>query len=188
MRYSAWTYTRVALFQTTWGIVKYIPSPLGELLRYVVLKVFMARLDTLWIRSGITIWWPERISIGASSLNEDIHINGFGGVTIGDRVLIGHRTTIFSDEHGFDDPNQLIWYQDRKSAPIKIEDGVYLGCNVVVLAGVTIGAGAVIGASSVVSRNIPPMAIAVGAPARVVRYRGDSPSSDRMTASPEGAP
>lgn len=178
MRYSIGTYIRAASFQTIWGFVKYLPSPAGDVLRFFVLKLFMRRIRTFWIRPGITIWWPERISIGASSLNEDVHLNGFGGITIGERVLIGHRCTLVSDEHNFDDSDALIWYQGRNPAPICVEDGVYLGCNVVVLPGVTIGRGAVIGAGSVVTNDIPPMAIAVGAPAIVIRYRGESRKKD----------
>ncbi|MFI5396489.1 MAG: acyltransferase [Candidatus Binatia bacterium] len=173
MRYDIRTYLRVGCFQTVWGIVKYLPSPAGDLLRFLTLKLFMKKISTMWIRPGVTIWWPERISIGASSLNEDIHLNGFGGITIGDRVLIGHRCTFFSDEHGFEDPDQLIWFQERRPARIRVEDDVYFGCNVVVLAGVTVGQGAVIGAGSVVNADVPPFAIAAGAPVRVMRYRGD---------------
>ena len=173
MRYSILTYIRVALFQILWGFVKYIPSPVGEPLRFLILKVFMKKISTLWIRSGVTIWWPENVMIGKSSLNEDVHINGYGGVTIGDRVLIGHRCTFFSDEHLFDDPDKLIWYQGRKASQITIEDDVYFGCNVVVLAGVKIGKGAVIGAGSIVNIDIPSMAIAAGSPVKVIRYRGE---------------
>ncbi len=57
----------------------------------------------------------------------------------------------------------------RFSKPIVIEDKVWIGSNAVVLPGVRIGFGAVIGAGSVVSRDIPPMTVAVGTPCRVVR-------------------
>jgi acetyltransferase-like isoleucine patch superfamily enzyme len=174
MAYSVATYLRAGLFQTVWGFVKYLPTGLGDGARFVVLKMFMKRIDTAWIHSGVTIWWPERISIGNGSVNEDIHLNGYGGITVGDRVMIGHRTTLFSDDHQFGDPTQSIWDQGRKAAPIVIEDEVYLGCNVVVLAGVTIGRGAVVGANSVVTDDIPALAIAAGAPAKVVGFRGDS--------------
>jgi acetyltransferase-like isoleucine patch superfamily enzyme len=167
------TVMRAGLFQTVWGIVKYIPSPIGDLFRFSVLKLTMKKISTIWIRPGVTIWWPERISIGTSSLNEDIHLNGFGGITIADHVLIGHRCTFFSDEHNFENPNELIWYQGRSPAPIVVEDDVYFGCNVVVLAGVTIGHGAVVGAGSVVTKDVPPLAIVGGIPAHVIRYRGD---------------
>jgi acetyltransferase-like isoleucine patch superfamily enzyme len=173
MNYPISTYFRVCVFQTIWGFVKYIPAPLGDILRYAVLKVFMREIHTFWLRPGITIWWPEKISIGISSLNEDIHLNGYGGINIGDRVLIGHRTTFFSDEHKFEDPDTLIWYQGRNPAPIFVEDDVYIGCNVVILSGITIGKGSIIGAGSIVTRDIPPYSIAVGSPAKVVRQRGE---------------
>ena len=172
LRYDLLTYVRQGIFQFIWGSVKYIPSPIGEPIGFLVLKLFAKKISTMWIRSGITIWWPDRISIGRSSLNEDIHLNGYGGIDIGNRVLIGHRCTFFSDEHQFDDPDQLIWFQGRLPAPITVGDDVYFGCNVIVLAGAQIGSGAVIGAGSVVNADIPPFAIAAGVPARIIGYRG----------------
>jgi galactoside O-acetyltransferase len=68
----------------------------------------------------------------------------------------------------------------RFSEPIVIEDKVWIGSNVVVLPGVTIGYGAVIGAGSVVTRDIPPMTVAVGTPCRVVRrVTDDDPNPGR---------
>jgi maltose O-acetyltransferase len=55
------------------------------------------------------------------------------------------------------------------SAPIILEENVWLGARVIVLRGVTIGAGSAIGAGSVVTRDIPPRSLAVGAPAKVIR-------------------
>jgi len=57
------------------------------------------------------------------------------------------------------------------SAPVVIEDEVWLGAHAVVLAGVRIGRGAVIGAGGVVTCNIPANAVVAGAPARVLRMR-----------------
>jgi len=53
----------------------------------------------------------------------------------------------------------------------KIGNDVWIGCNSTVLRGVTIGDGAVIGANSLVNRSVPPYAIAVGNPAKIVKYR-----------------
>ena len=54
---------------------------------------------------------------------------------------------------------------------IIVEDDVWIGMNAMILSGVKIGKGAVIGAGSVVSKDIPPYAIAVGNPCKVVKYR-----------------
>ena len=54
---------------------------------------------------------------------------------------------------------------------VVIENGVWIGCNVTILKGVTVGRGAVIGAGSVVTKSIPAYAIAVGNPAKVIKFR-----------------
>jgi len=70
---------------------------------------------------------------------------------------------------------------DRK--PVVIGNDVWIGTHVLIKRGVTIGHGAVIGAGSIVTKDIPPYAIAVGTPARIIRYRFPEPLIDRMLAS-----
>jgi acetyltransferase-like isoleucine patch superfamily enzyme len=97
-------------------------------------------------------------------------------VTIGKRCLIaGNCQIIDANGHDLSFPGvEQRLDIEGLSAPIVIEDDVWLGTNTVVLPGVTIGRGAVIGANSVVSSNIPPMVVARGNPAEVVLdYRLD---------------
>ena len=61
--------------------------------------------------------------------------------------------------------------KETKISPILIGNDVWIGTNVIVLGGTTIGDGAVIGAGSVVTKNVPPYAIVVGSPARVIKKR-----------------
>ena len=63
---------------------------------------------------------------------------------------------------------------------ITIGNDVFIGANVVVLDGVTIGDGAVIGAGAVVSKDIPPYAVAVGCPIKVIKYRFDEDTINRL--------
>ena len=77
-------------------------------------------------------------------------------------------------QHVFKDPAVPIIDQSFTSKGIVIRDDVWLGAGVVIVDGVTVGEGAVVGAGSVVTKDIPPGAIAVGVPARVVRYRSDN--------------
>ncbi|MDQ6795887.1 MAG: hypothetical protein M3067_13940 [Chloroflexota bacterium] len=58
---------------------------------------------------------------------------------------------------------------DLRGEPVAIEDDVWIGANVVVLKGVTIGRAAVIGAGSVVTQDVPPYVVVAGNPARVIR-------------------
>lgn len=66
---------------------------------------------------------------------------------------------------------------------IVIGNDVFIGANVTILDGVTIGNGAVIGAGAVVSKNIPPYAIAVGCPIKIIRYRFDKETCDKLNLS-----
>lgn len=87
----------------------------------------------------------------------------FDSITIGDNVRCGANTLIMDGDAHYEDC--------RTSAPkpIVIEDNVFLGANVVVKKGVTIGANTVIGMNSVVTKSIPANCIAVGNPCKVIR-------------------
>jgi acetyltransferase-like isoleucine patch superfamily enzyme len=118
------------------------------------------------------------IRIGARcSLNPFTCI--FGGAVIGDRVRIATHTVIVPAQHRFDDVERPIHGQGTTSRGVVIEDDVWIGMNVSILDGVHIGRGAVIGAGSVVTRPVPPMAVVVGNPARVLRYRGEASGEEK---------
>ena len=88
-------------------------------------------------------------------------------VTIGKQVFIGPNVAIYTAEHPLDSETRV---QGLEYAhPITIGDRVWIGGNVVILPGVTIGNDCVIGAGSIVTKNIPPYTLAVGNPCRVVR-------------------
>jgi galactoside O-acetyltransferase len=88
-------------------------------------------------------------------------------IRIGDGVMIAPGVTLTTTGHPVH-PDLRVDFT-RFSEPIVIEDEVWIGSNVVVLPGVRIGRGSVIGAGSVVTRDVPSMVVAHGAPARVVR-------------------
>ncbi len=96
-----------------------------------------------------------------------------GNIEIGQRVEIAPNCAFYSYNHGVR-PEQSIRTQPLETkGGIVIGDDVWLGVGVIVLDGVSIGDGAVIGAGAVVTRPVPAGAIAIGAPARVVRMRND---------------
>lgn len=91
-------------------------------------------------------------------------------ITIGNNVAVGANTTIVdTDFHPIDPLERKIHPASAKTAPIVIEDDVFIGMSCLVLKGVTIGKGSVIGAGSVVTKSIPPGVIAAGNPAKVIR-------------------
>ncbi|MBI4525303.1 MAG: acyltransferase [Deltaproteobacteria bacterium] len=89
---------------------------------------------------------------------------------VGRDCMIGAHCYITDANHG-QVPGLSVKSQTMQKAPVTIEDEVWIGSNVVVLPGVHIGRGAVIGAGSVVTGDIPGNAVAVGVPARVLRFR-----------------
>jgi acetyltransferase-like isoleucine patch superfamily enzyme len=98
-------------------------------------------------------------------------IRGQGGVQIGNDVYTGPMVQIVAVNHVFNDPNRPIREQGITAQGIVIEDDVWIGANVTVVDGVTIGRGSIIGAGAVVTSDIPPYSIAIGTPARPVKDR-----------------
>lgn len=90
-------------------------------------------------------------------------------IEIGNDVAIGANCTIIdTDFHPIDPATRRLHPADARTAPITIEDHVFVGMNSLILKGVRLGEGCVIGAGSIVTRDIPAGAIAAGNPASVV--------------------
>jgi acetyltransferase-like isoleucine patch superfamily enzyme len=99
-------------------------------------------------------------------------------ITIGNRVAIGANCTIIdTDFHPINSLERRLRPQEAKTAPIVLEDDVFVGMSSLILKGVTIGQGAVIGAGSVVTKNVPVGMIAAGNPAKVIGQVGSQCAS-----------
>jgi acetyltransferase-like isoleucine patch superfamily enzyme len=106
-------------------------------------------------------------------LNRNVRLGSSGdaGFTMGDNVMVGPNVVMDTSRHNdarIDIPMKL---QGMSYAPIVIEDDVWIGANVVVTCGVTVGRGSIVGAGAVVTRDVPPYSVVAGVPARVVRQR-----------------
>jgi acetyltransferase-like isoleucine patch superfamily enzyme len=97
-------------------------------------------------------------------VNAGCHFQDQGGIFIGDGVLIGHNTVFATIDHDLDPKTRTNHY-----APIHVGNNVWIGANAVITKGVTIGDGAVIAAGAVVTRDVPPMTIVGGVPARKIK-------------------
>ena len=114
-------------------------------------------------------------------------------VEIGSHCMLANGCFVTDANHRFDDPDKPVpWQGFTSKGPTRIGDNVWLGANVVVTSGVTIGERCVIGANSVVTQDIPPFSIAAGAPAKVLRavtYDGDgAPDTPRRRSAAEARP
>jgi len=115
----------------------------------------------------------DKVVIGSGTyVNRHTIFDAHQQLHIGRHVMIGPHC-YFTDADHSTAPGASIQSQPMRVAPTIIEDEAWIGAHVVVLPGVRIGKGAVVGAGSVVTRDIPSMAVAVGVPARVIRFRSD---------------
>lgn len=99
--------------------------------------------DRVTVKSGVFLW---------------------DGCRIGSDVFIGPNATFTNDRM----PRSREW--PESFAGVVVEDGASIGANATILPGVTIGARAMVGAGAVVVKNVPPGAVVVGNPARIVRH------------------
>jgi acetyltransferase-like isoleucine patch superfamily enzyme len=113
---------------------------------------------------------PKIIIGNRVTATADLQIAAMKEVVIEDDVMFASNINITDGLHGYENINEPYKYQRMgRIAPIRIKRGSWIGQNVVILPGVTIGEFTIIGANSVVTKSIPDRCIAVGAPARVIR-------------------
>ncbi len=89
---------------------------------------------------------------------------------VGKDVMIGPHCYFTDADHGISADNS-VKSQPMRHAPLVIEDEAWIGTHVTVLPGVRIGRGAVVAAGAVVTKDVPPLGIVAGVPARLIRYR-----------------
>lgn len=130
-----------------------------------------------------TIGFPEKIEIGDNfTFQNNCHMTAAGssGIFIGNHVSIGRSTFIHGSNHNFDDLDKPILEQgtsenvinyNKKKYSIVIEDGVWIGSNVVILSGTHLKKGSIVSAGSVVSSTFIENAIIIGNPGRLLKVR-----------------
>jgi acetyltransferase-like isoleucine patch superfamily enzyme len=129
----------------------------------------------------------DRLRLVSTTATTEIVVGSNGRLEIGESTFINYGCTISAEEQVYIGPNcnigTFVMIMDNsfhrleperrlerpESAPVILEENVWLGGRVIVLPGVRIGAGSAIGAGSVVTKDIPPRSLAVGVPAKVIR-------------------
>lgn len=136
------------------------------------LRALFEELTGRPVPEGFALFPPFNADCGKNiHLGRDVFINSGckfqdqGGIHIGDRALIGHNVVLATLNHPLDP--ELRSCLDPE--PIRLQDDVWIGSGSIVLPGVTIGKGSVVAAGAVVNKDVPPMTIVGGVPAKPIR-------------------
>lgn len=106
-----------------------------------------------------------------SSIGPYGYVGCSGSISIGNNVMIGPKCSLFAENHVFADASSSIKSQGVRQKGIVIKDNCWIGSNVVVLDGVTIGEGSVVGAGTVVLKDVPPYSVLTNKKTAVIRSR-----------------
>ncbi len=119
------------------------------------------------IHMGARFYNPENIEIGDDSiLGEGVLLDGRDRLIIGNHVAIASEVMVYNAEHAIHSE-----HFHPITAPVTVEDYVFIGPRAIILPGVTIGKGAVVGAGAVVTKDVSPFTLVGGVPARVISKR-----------------
>jgi acetyltransferase-like isoleucine patch superfamily enzyme len=128
---------------------------------------------TAWDKYGFDRFCPEIIIGNNVSIGDDSHITAINRIEIGNNVLTGKKITITDNAHGKSNIESLMLPPTLRAlyspGPVFIEDGVWIGDKVTILANVRIGKNSIIGSNAVVTKDIPANSVAGGIPARIIK-------------------
>ena len=147
-------------------------------LRYRYYAKLLKKSDGFFISgTGFSILVPENTSIGRDVyFNRNVWLGGIRGddaseIIIGDYCQFGPNVVIIASDHAVNEVTRPMRLQNSVPGKIVIGEDCWIGANVTITRGVSIGKGSIIGANSVVTRDIPEYSVAAGVPARVIRDR-----------------
>ncbi len=165
-------------------VLAYPDTTLGTLLRRRYWSGRLKRCGTAALfRRHTSIGSPQLVEIGdhfAIGEGSMIGADASKGIYIGNNVMVARGTYMHAANHKIDNLDQPISQQgyecrtiehENREFSIVIEDGVWIGSNVVIVSGAKIGRGTVVSAGSVVSGEVPPYSIIVGNPGKRVMSR-----------------
>lgn len=134
----------------------------------LIAELFGESASNAFLEPPISVAYGHRTTFsGNAYANTGLTLVDDYEINIGKNVMFGPNVTLTSTNHPIhpklrEDGTQF-------SAPINIEDDVWIGAHAVVLPGITIGKGSIVGAGAVVTKNVPPMCVVAGVPARIIR-------------------
>lgn len=149
---------KLAIFNNT------MPDQLYK--RETSLNSLLGKSTNAWVEPPFYCCYGYNITLGAGSyVNFNCNFIDDGKITIGKKVMLGASVTIATVGHPINPEMREYMYTD----PVTIGDNCWIGANVTICPGVTIGKNSVIGAGSVVTKDIPANCVAAGNPCKIIR-------------------
>ncbi|PIC69191.1 galactoside O-acetyltransferase [Sporosarcina sp. P16b] len=146
----------------------------GLLIRYVLFKSISEKCgDNVSIHPQVYIFNARELSVGDNvSIHPMCYIDATGRIQIGSDVSIAHGTTIMSTNHQYSDVNLPIKDQPIDLINTQIDDDVWVGAKVTILAGIKVESGSVLAAGAVITKDVSKHTIVGGVPAIEIKNRG----------------
>lgn len=139
---------------------------------FEAMRALLAEFTGLEVDASVRVLPPFQPDGSDLRFGRNVFVNhgctavAVGGIEIGDDVMLGPNVQLISGGHALEPETRR---SVCTSAPISIGRGVWIGAGATILQGVTVGEDAVVAAGAVVTRNVPPRALAGGVPARLLR-------------------
>ena len=156
-------------------VIKKIKNFIRRLYYFKYYNKFKGKSKNVILSMNGYILNPEEMTLGENIfIGRSFYISA-NKLEFGSNIMIGPNLLIECSNHTYDTLGKTMFsYSNLKSSRgIIIEDDVWIGGNVTILDGVTIGEGCIIGASSNVIRSLPPYTISVGNPCKPIKRRFD---------------
>ena len=162
---------KIYIIATMFGnsIISHLPSRHVRRLYYQLMGATLDNKSVIF--RDVDILSPRRLKVGSgSSVGWHSLLDARGGISIGKNVTVASYSRLITGSHDINDP---MFHAEFK--PIVIEDYVWRCTGVTILQGVTIGRGAVVAAGAVVMKDVPPMTVVGGVPAKIIKERETEP-------------
>lgn len=160
------------LIRTLWNLVWLVlfrPTPkIFHGWRIVLLRLFGAKIGRrCHIYSSVRIWLPANLTMGDDScIARDVDCYNVASIAIGANSTVTQYSYLCTSSHDITKPEMPL-----VTAPIVIQNQVWIAANCFVGRGVTIGQGAIVGACAVVTRDVEPWTVVGGNPAKFIKKR-----------------
>ncbi len=165
MRYLRYIFSELRIYICNYVIAKF-PSRRIRLAFYrYIMKFKIDRDSSIFMGAFVTSSGNFTMSC-QSVINPKCHLDTRGGIEIGKNVSISGEVVILTGDHDIQDPKFKARFRS-----VKIEDNVFIGFRATILPDVIIGRGSVICAGSVVTKDVPPLTIVAGVPAKKIGNR-----------------